>query len=86
MFFASKNFWIATLERAVKTMAQALIAFLGANVTGVLEVDWVQAASVAGMAAVVSVLTSIASTGVGDPGTPSLVREPRHVKRDADVD
>lgn len=63
----------ATVERAVKTVAQAAVALITANATGLLEVDWVQLASVAGLAGLVSVLTSIASAPVGGDG-PSLVR------------
>jgi hypothetical protein len=43
--------------------------------TGFLDVDWLQAGSVAGLAAVASILMSIVATGVGDKGTASLVRE-----------
>lgn len=63
----------ATLERAVKTLAQSAVALLTANATGLLDVDWVQIASVSGLAAVVSVLTSIASAPVGGDG-PSLTK------------
>ena len=65
------TFWIAAAERAVKTCAQTAVAILSAGATGVLDVEWGQMASVAGLAAVVSVLTSIASDGVGNSG-PSL--------------
>jgi hypothetical protein len=36
------------------------------DVAGVLAVDWVQAGSVAALAALTSVLMSIVATGVGD--------------------
>lgn len=61
----------AAAERAVKTIAQAAVAILTAGATGILDVDWVQVASVALLAGAVSVLTSIGSGRVGDPG-PSL--------------
>lgn len=61
--FASASFWIDTFDRAVATTAQAGIGVLTAGVTGLLEVDWVQGASVAGLAGLVSVLTSIALRG-----------------------
>ena len=67
----NKRFWIAAAERAVKTFAQTAVAILTAGTTGLLDVDWGQMASVAGLAAVVSVLTSIASDGIGGSG-PSL--------------
>lgn len=67
-------FWVAAFERAVKTFAQAAVALLTADATGLLGVDWGQTASVAGLAALVSVLTSIASSGAGNTG-PSLASE-----------
>ncbi len=73
-FLASGAFWLATIERAVKTTAQAGVAFLGAGALGILDVDWVQLASIAGLAGAVSVLTSVASGAITD-GTPSLAVE-----------
>ena len=67
----TKPFVIATLERAVKTLAQTAAAILTGNVTGLLDVDWVQLASVSGLAALVSVLTSVASGAATGDG-PSL--------------
>lgn len=58
----------ATAERAVKTFAQALAALLVADGTDLLTTDWAGSLSVAGMAAVVSVLTSVASSQIGGPG------------------
>lgn len=64
----SKRFLVAALERATKTAAQAAVAILTAGMTGLLDVDWVQLASVSGLAAVVSLLTSIAGGAVnGEP-------------------
>jgi hypothetical protein len=60
-------------ERAVKTAAQTAVSLLGANAVDVLVVDWAQIASVSAGAAVVSVLTSLAGTRVGDCTDPSLV-------------
>lgn len=74
MVFAEKAFWIATGERAAKTFCQALVALFVAGVT-ILNLDWVQAVGVAGTAALVSVLTSIASAKVGSWEGPSLVSE-----------
>ena len=69
------KFWQNALERAVRTAAQSLLALWGTHVTGVLEVDWVQAASVAALAALTSVLMSLVATGVGDHSSPSFVDE-----------
>lgn len=62
----SLKFWRETVERAIRTAAQALLALWGTQVTGVLEVDWMQAASVTALAALSSVLMSLIATGVGD--------------------
>lgn len=70
-----KDFWLASLERALKTFAQALVALIGTQAVGILEVDWVQMLSVSAMAAVVSVLTSVASAELGKSPGPSLVGE-----------
>jgi hypothetical protein len=67
-------FWKCTLERAVKSFAQSLLAILGVGSVGVLDVAWLTALSTAGMAALLSVLTSVASARVGSEGDPSLVR------------
>lgn len=57
----SRQFWTATAERAVKTIAQTAIAFIGGGLVGLFEVDWLKIASVAVVAGLVSVLTSVAS-------------------------
>jgi aspartate-semialdehyde dehydrogenase len=54
-------FWKDAIIRAVKTFAQSAVAVLAAGATGLLGTDWIQLLSVAGLAAVVSLLTSIAS-------------------------
>lgn len=64
-------FWRAAAERSVKTGAQTGAALLTAAGTGLLDTDWQTAASVSGMAAVVSLLTSIASDAATGGG-PSL--------------
>lgn len=62
----TKKFWKDAAERAAKTFAQAAVAVLGAGATGLLEVEWLSVVSVSGLAALVSVLTSVASANVGD--------------------
>ncbi|MCM6774989.1 holin [Nocardia sp. CDC159] len=66
-------FWQAAAERALKTFAQALLALItiGAALT---DIDWPTTLSVSATAALMSVLSSIASTGVGSPASPSLLR------------
>jgi hypothetical protein len=65
--YASKQFWIDTLDRVVATTAQAAVATLTANVTGILDIDFVQIASVSGLAGLVSLLTSVAFRGNDTP-------------------
>ncbi len=69
-------FWLSTGERAVKTFAQALLALLSSGQLGLLDIDWVTALSAAGLSALLSVLSSVASAGTGAVGTPSLLAPP----------
>lgn len=72
-------FWRVALERVLKTVAQAAGALLVANGTGLLETDWASALSVAGMAGVISLLTSVGfDVATGGTG-PSLVGEEQYV-------
>lgn len=57
----TKQFWLGAAERAIKTVAQSLVAVLGVAGTGLLTVDWVAVLSVAGAAGLASLLTSIGS-------------------------
>jgi hypothetical protein len=67
-------FWKSTLERAIKSFAQSLLAVLGVGQVGVLDVAWTTALSAAAMAGLLSVLTSIASSKIGTRDDPSLVK------------
>jgi hypothetical protein len=69
----SRYFWRAAAERAVKSFAQSLLALLSAQQIGLLDVAWVASLSTAGMVTLLSVLTSLASTQVGDSRDPSAV-------------
>lgn len=62
----TQKFWKDMLERAVKTCAQSLVAVGLSGATGVLDVDWKNAVSVALLATLVSVFTSLGSGYVGD--------------------
>lgn len=55
----SKTWWKAAGIRAVKTMAQAAIATIGAS-TMITETNWVMVGSATAMAGILSLLTSIA--------------------------
>ena len=70
----TKAFWFAALERAVKSAAQAALLVFGAGQLNAMHASWADAGGFAGGAFVLSVLTSIASSGVGAKG-PSLVNE-----------
>lgn len=69
----TKEFWLRVAERAIKTFAQALVAT--GIVVGATGQEWQAAVIAAAIAAVLSVVTSVASIGVGESGTPSLVEE-----------
>lgn len=55
----TEDFWVGVAERAVKTFAQSLVASIGATQVAFGDVDWQLALSVSGVAALVSVLTSL---------------------------
>ena len=67
------TFWRDAVERAVKTFCQSLVAVLGAGSVGLLNVPWVTSLSTAGLAALLSLLTSVGSSPLGKPDTASLV-------------
>jgi hypothetical protein len=72
------KFWRGALERAVKTFAQTLIALITA-VEGfdLFSAEWPEILAAAGTAAVLSILTSIASLPVGEPNSASALPEPQ---------
>lgn len=78
----TRAFWIDAAERAGKTFAQTLLALLSAVSTGALitgGIPWafvLGAVVVAAWAAAISLLTSIASTRIGDPTSASLLLRP----------
>ena len=53
-----KKYWSFATERAVKTCAQVALAAMVAG-AGILDVDWVQIASVSLLAGIMSLLTSV---------------------------
>jgi hypothetical protein len=67
------GFWKGACERAVKTAAQTAVAFFVIGETGVADVDWATVGGISLVAAIVSVLTSLASAPFGPEGTPSVV-------------
>lgn len=72
----SRGFWIGTADRAIKAFATTLLLLLGGGQTGLnlLAVNWRAALATAGGAALLSVLTSLVSAPIGEPGTTSALR------------
>ena len=72
----NKNWWKAAGTRAIKTFCQTFVATCG---TGALlsDIDWLMVGSASVLAAVISVMTSLA-------GLPEVCDEPegKHVKLD----
>jgi hypothetical protein len=61
MSILTKEFWGYAGERAIKTIAQTALATIAASeLIGILNVDWTAVFSVAALAGIASVLTSIA--------------------------
>jgi threonine dehydrogenase-like Zn-dependent dehydrogenase len=56
----SVEFWSYAGERAIKTIAQTAIAFLGSGSVGLFTIDWAGLASVSLGAGLLSILTSVA--------------------------
>lgn len=68
------EFWRRAGERAVKTFAQTLVLLWGADAgLNVLTVNPLPALGIAGTGALLSVLTSLASSGLTGQDTPSLL-------------
>jgi len=60
----SIQFWQYAGERAIKTVAQAALAFLGTGTVGLFTIDWYSMASVSLGAGLLSILTSIVTKKV----------------------
>lgn len=71
------TFWRDLGERALKTAAQAVVALLVADGTGLLATNWGAVLSTAGMATLLSVLSSVASNALSPDGTASLLPDTR---------
>ena len=55
-----KNFWKAALIRAIRTFAQSLVASIPVGIA-ITQVGWPEVLGIAAMAAVLSILTSLAT-------------------------
>jgi hypothetical protein len=71
----SRAFLLATGERAIRSFAASLASLLTAAGTGVLDTDWGEKFSVAGMASLVTILFAVAGGTVGKGDGPSFTGE-----------
>lgn len=62
MMLLDKHFWMDAVERMVKTVCEVALALIGTGMVGIMDVDWLNLLSVCAMAALVSILTSVASS------------------------
>ena len=62
-----RDYLLAILERAIKTAAQTSAATIGTT-AAISQVDWVIVGDVTGLAAILSVVTSLASLSLAKPG------------------
>ena len=66
-----KDFWIDTLERAIRTACQAALSAGVVGGVGLFQVDWLNVCGIALVAAIASVLTCVASSGKTDSISPA---------------
>lgn len=68
-------FWKATAERSVRTFAQVLVGALGLDTLGIVNANWGEGLAIAGGAALLAVLTAVATSGGTEgPGITETVR------------
>lgn len=67
----TKDFWIDTLERAIRTACQAALSAGVVGGVGLFQVDWLNVCGIALVAAIASVLTCVASSGKTDSISPA---------------
>ena len=71
----SRAFLLATVERALRSFAASLASLLTASGAGMLDTDWGEKFSVAGMATLVTVLLAISGGTFGKGDCPSFTGE-----------
>ena len=59
----TKQFWKATLIRAIRTFAESMLAFIGTGAIVLKDVDWLAALSAGGLGFVIAILMALA-TGI----------------------
>lgn len=70
------RFWFDALERAVKTFAQTFVAVAGASTVADWGTSWLGWLAGAGVAAVLSLLTSVGSIAQNNSITPASLVPP----------
>ena len=70
----NKKFLNDLAERAIKTFAQTFLALVGSDMAGIFTIATVDTLKVSLGAALLSVLSSIASTQVGDSNSASATK------------
>ena len=70
----NKKFIEDIAERAIKTFAQTFLALVGSDMAGIFTIATVDTLKVSLGAALLSVLSSIASTQVGDSKSASITK------------
>ena len=63
------KWWKAAGIRAAKTFCQTAVSLIGTGAVRFTDLDWIQIASVSGVAALVSILTSVAGLPEIEDGT-----------------
>lgn len=56
-----KKFWKDALIRALRTFCQVLVTLIGTEYVSIIDIDWLGRIEVALTAAIVSILTSVAT-------------------------
>lgn len=69
----TKHFLKQLAERAVRTFAQTTVALAGASQMDWLSLDWPHLIATAGIAAILSALSSVAAAPFGPPDDPGVV-------------
>lgn len=66
----SKKFWVDTVERVIRTGAQALLATLTTT-----TVDWGQKLQITGIAMIAALLTAVVASGAGSKEDASFLKK-----------
>lgn len=70
----SRAFWLGTLDRGLKSLAQTLVALFGASAALLHHMSVGVGLAFGGAVLALSVISSVVSGFIGDPGTTSAIR------------